>query len=213
MKKLIIIPILFICFFVTAQISPPIDSVHYAVPANVVSPHKADSLTALMVRLGSTYSNPSWITALAWSKITGAPSFGTGTVTSIVPGWGHVSSATITTTGSLPIDSSSTGVQTKAGINRIVPNVITKSANYSITSADFVVGHTTELIVWVDCTSGSVTLTLPSASTFAAYTIKIGKIDNTANVLTLSGLSADNKMQIQNSLKEIISANGNWTNN
>ncbi len=33
-----------------------------------------------------SYSNPSWITSLAWSKITGAPTIGSGTVTSFSAG-------------------------------------------------------------------------------------------------------------------------------
>lgn len=34
-------------------------------------------------QLSSTYANPSWITSLAWSKITGAPTITSGTVTSV----------------------------------------------------------------------------------------------------------------------------------
>lgn len=78
--------------------------------------------------LSGSYANPSWITSLAWSKITSTPTtlagYGitdaytktasdarfapiaiNGTVTSITPGYGFTSSTPITSSGTLTIDS------------------------------------------------------------------------------------------------------------
>lgn len=89
--------------------------------------------------------------------------------------------------------------------------VLSKSANYTILSADF--GLAKVLIVNVDCTSGSVTLTEPTASTVSGYRVYIRKTDATVNTITISGLSTDNIIGVQNSAKETLSNGSTWNNN
>lgn len=154
------------------------------------------------VSTGSTYANPAWITSLAWSKLTGVPSF-----------------ATVATTGAYSdLTGKPTNVSTftnDAGYLTAssVPNLLTKTANYTITGSDFASGKPAILHVWVDCTSSNVTLTLPSASTFAGYFVTVGKTDNTANTLTISGCSYDNIITVQNSVKELYSTSSTWKQN
>lgn len=69
----------------------------------------------LYVALAGAYSNPSWITSLAWSKITGAPSFllGTGT-TNYVTKWSGTSlvDSIIYENGGVGINTNSVNTQT-----------------------------------------------------------------------------------------------------
>jgi len=81
--------------------------------------------------------------------------------------------------------------------------VLPKSANYTVTTSDF--GSAKVLYVPVDCTSGAVTITAPTASTVGGYTIVLTKTDATANALTISGLGSDNVISVQTSAKQIIS--------
>lgn len=78
-----------------------------------------------------------------------------------------------------------------------------KTSNYTVTTSDF--GTAKVLYVPVDCTSGAVTITEPTASSITGYTIIIAKTDATSNMVTISGLATDNKMNIQNSSKETFS--------
>lgn len=183
MKKILIL-LLLLPLFCKSQQLVPIDTVDYAQKTRVVSKIQADSLAALMVRLGSTYSNPSWITAIAWSKISSAPT--------------NVSSFT-----------NDAGYLTASN----TPNSLSKSANYTIVSGDFVSGKPPVLHIWVDCTSGALTTTLPSASSFSGYIVVVGKTDSSGNLLTISGCSFDNKLSVQNSVKEFYSNGTTWLQN
>lgn len=58
------------------------------------------------------------------------------------------------------------------------PSILIKTSNYTLSNADDT--------VLFDVTSTGATLTLPSASANTAKVFKIGKIDETSNVLTIS---------------------------
>jgi len=162
MKKLLLV-LLLLPFLAEAQ-TPPIDLTRYASPA-------------------SSYSNPSWLTALAWSKLTSTPT--------TVSGYGITDGVAINT----------------------VCNFLTKTGNYTILSADFAASHLPILHLWADCTGGAVTVTLPSAASLSGYTIHVGKTDNSANLLTISGCSYDNLIGIQNTVKTFVSNGTNWQQN
>lgn len=182
MKKLILF-LLLIPIFAKAQQPVPIDSSHYAARGIIITKIQGDSLASLMVRFSGSYSNPSWLNSIAWSKITSVPtiySF-TGSSSQYTKGDG--------TYGTLPSIPAAT--------------VLTKSANYTITTGDF--GTAKVLYVPVSASGGNVTITMPTASSITGYIIIITKTDATANLVTISGLSADNSMSVQNSSKEIIS--------
>ena len=87
-----------------------------------------------------------------------------------------------------------TGVITGVGgtaLNNLAPrsqllnNTLNKSANYTVVLGDF--PNNNELILFVDTTSGNVTVTLPAFATFLNYTILIKKVDASANSITVSG--------------------------
>lgn len=183
MKKILIL-LLLLPLFCKSQQLVPIDTVDYAQKTRVVSKIQADSLAALMVRLGSTYSNPSWITAIAWSKISSAPT----NVSSFTNDAGYLT----TTSSQTPLS---------------------KSANYTIVSGDFLSGKLPILYISFDCTSGNVTATLPTASSFTGYAIYITKTDATANTLTISGLNQDNIIGTRYSVKTAVSNGSTWINN
>jgi hypothetical protein len=92
-------------------------------------------------------------------------------------------------------------------------NTLSKTANYTIASGDFGAGKAASLILSVDATSGNNTQTLPSAVTFAGYTIYVVKTDATANVVTLSGVSGNNTLGTQNQSRTLISTGTTWINN
>lgn len=206
MKKLLLI-LLFLPLFAKAQQPVPIDSSHYAARGIVITKFQGDSLASLMVRFSGSYSNPSWLNSIAWGKITGAPTVYNFTGSTAQYTRGDGTYATFPTNVSTFTNDS--GYQTATSIH----NALSKSANYSIVSTDFASGKPPILHLWVDCTSGSLTATLPSASTFAGYIVVIGKTDATANVLTISGCAYDNKMNIQNSVKEFYSNASTWLQN
>lgn len=89
--------------------------------------------------------------------------------------------------------------------------VLSKSANYTILSTDW--GNSKVLYVPVDCTSGSLTLTIPTASSFTGYVIFVTKTDATANTITISGLGSDNVIGTKLWTKQCISNGTNWINN
>lgn len=78
MKKILTILILFCALSVKAQQPVPQDTINYAIKWKTVSKSQGDSLAALMIRSASSYSNPSWITGLAWSKLTSTPTTASG---------------------------------------------------------------------------------------------------------------------------------------
>jgi hypothetical protein len=92
-------------------------------------------------------------------------------------------------------------------------NILSKSASYTIVSGDISPSKQPIIYLAVDCTSGSNTQTMPSATTYAGYTIKVTKTDATANTITISGVAADNIISVKGTVKEFISLSGNWVNN
>lgn len=183
MKKIFIL-LLLLPLFCKGQQLIPIDTVDYAQKAKVVSKVQADSLAGLMVRLGNSYTNPSWLVSIPWSKVSSAPT----NVSFFTNDAGYL-------TASNP------------------PNSLTKSSSYTIVSGDFASGKPPILHIWVDCTSGALTATLPTASSFSGYVVVVGKTDASGNLLTISGCSFDNKMSIQNSVKEFFSNGTTWLQN
>ncbi len=66
---------------------------------------------------------------------------------------------------------------------RTEPAVVSKTGNYTVTSQD-------EVVI-VDATSGAVTITLQSAATRGGNPLKVKKIDNTANAVTITRAGSD----------------------
>lgn len=62
-------------------------------------------------------------------------------------------------------------------------NVLNRTANHTISLADFV--NSSTLVIYCDATSGSFTLTLPSAATFVGYTVHVFLTTATSNTVTL----------------------------
>lgn len=94
-----------------------------------------------------------------------------------------------------------------------VPNILSKSTNFTVVDTCFATGKPPVLHIWFDCTSGNLTATLPSYSTFTGYTVVIGKSDATANTLTISGLTFDNVISVQNTCKTLIATPTGWFQN
>lgn len=86
-------------------------------------------------------------------------------------------------------------VQNALGV--FTDNILSKTANYTIVSGDFVAGKKTTLDLYVDATAGNVTITLPSASTFAGYTIYVTKTDLSVNIVTVNTVLGLNTLTTQ----------------
>lgn len=146
-----------------------------------------------------------------------------GTVTSITPGYGHVSLSTITTTGNTTIDTSSMGLQTvlnyfPKGDTRYLrstspANSLSKSSNYTVLSTDFAAVRQPVILLSVDASGGSNSQTLPTTGLSIGAVIKIIKTDATANAVTIVNLNYDNKIDRQYWLKELIWDGSNWRQN
>lgn len=91
-------------------------------------------------------------------------------------------------------------------------NTLSKTASYTIVSGDISLAKQSIIYLAVDCTSGSNTQTLPSATTYAGYKIIVTKTDATANTITISGVALDNIIGVKGTVKEFISLSGNWVN-
>lgn len=89
--------------------------------------------------------------------------------------------------------------------------ILPKTANYTVVSGDF--GSAKVLYVSADATAGNMTITLPTASGVSGYTVIVTKTDATGNSVTISGLSSDNVITIQNSSKEAIAGSASYTQN
>ena len=167
--------------------------------------------SAFYVSLSGSYANPSWLTSLAWSKITGAPTIYTFTGTSAQYTKGDG------TYGTLPSSYAFTGTSSQytkgdGTYGTLIPNTLQKAANYTVLSTDFT-PNTATLYITVDCTSGNNTITLPTATSYPGYQIVVAKSDATSNTLTISGLNQDNLISVQYSSKTALSQNGVWVNN
>jgi hypothetical protein len=85
--------------------------------------------------------------------------------------------------GSLIVDN--TGLPSVVPIaDRLTTNVITKTANYTVTLSD--VGANGEVLVRADATSGNITITLPVASTSTGLNFIVKKTDSSVNTVTVS---------------------------
>ena len=73
-------------------------------------------------------------------------------------------------------------------------NQLSKTANYTILSTDFVVGKAPVIDLEVDATSGNVTITMLSAASWQGKTIYITKIDASANTVTVNTVSGGNTL-------------------
>lgn len=91
-------------------------------------------------------------------------------------------------------------------------NVLSKTANYTIVGADFVSGKKTTLDLYVDAAAGNVTITMPSATTFAGYTIYVTKTDATANTVTINTVLGGNSITAQYQAKQFNSNSTAWYN-
>jgi len=67
---------------------------------------------------------------------------------------------------------------------------LSKTANYTVLTTDF--GQNGTVTLFVDATSGAVTVTLPSSSAMVGNTINVIKTDGTANTVTVKGDGSTN---------------------
>lgn len=96
----------------------------------------------------------------------------------------------------------------------LVDNQKTVSANYTIVSGDFASGKKTTLVVIVNATSGNVTITLPTYTSFLGYTIYVIKTDDSANTVTINTVAlGTNVLSTQGQSKQFKSLTSiGWAN-
>lgn len=109
-----------------------------------------------------------------------------------------------------PTTISGYGITDATSTSGLIYNILNKTANYTILSTDFNTAFLKQLFVFVDCTSGSVTITLPSA--LAGYLIAITKTDASANTVTVSGLLGNNTLTSQFQARTMCNNTTNWFN-
>lgn len=97
-------------------------------------------------------------------------------------------------------------------VNSLIDNILPKTADYTIVSGDFAAGKKTTLDLYVDATAGNVTITLPSASTFAGYTIYITKTDASVNTVTINTLLGGNTLITRYQSRQANSDTSSWYN-
>lgn len=92
----------------------------------------------------------------------------------------------------------STNLSTTAYSDRVkIDNQLSKSANYTVLTGDWVAGKNSSLDLEVDATSGNITITLPSAANIQGYTVYVTKIDASANTVTINTTSGGNTLTAQ----------------
>lgn len=94
----------------------------------------------------------------------------------------------------------------------LIDNILSKTADYTIVSGDFVAGKKATLDLYIDATAGNVTITLPSASTFAGYTIYVTKTDASVNIVTVNTVLGSNTLITQYQERQFNSNGTNWYN-
>lgn len=91
-----------------------------------------------------------------------------------------------------------------ASTGPLILGIATKTANYTLGA---------ESVIFGDCTSGSITFTLPLGAR-TGTTFQIKKIDITENVLLLSGTSIDGQSSLSivpsNTAVTVVSSGSNW---
>jgi hypothetical protein len=122
----------------------------------------------------------------------------------------YPSAQSVTATINWPTDKSGT-VALTSDISTL-DNVLSKTANYTIVSGDFVTGKNSTLDLYVDATNGNVTITMPSAVTFAGYTIYITKTDTSANTVTINTVLGGNTLLSQYQDRQYRSNSTSWYN-
>lgn len=92
-------------------------------------------------------------------------------------------------------------------------NVLSKSADYTIVSGDFVGGKKTTLDLYVDTSSGNVVITLPTYTSFIGYTIYVTKTDASANTVTINTVVGNNVLAAQYQTRQFNTAPSiGWVN-
>lgn len=94
----------------------------------------------------------------------------------------------------------------------LTDNILSKTANYTIVSGDFVAGKKKTLDLYVDATAGNVTITLPTASTVAGYTIYITKTDVSVNTVTINTVLGLNTLITQYQERQYNNDGTSWYN-
>lgn len=172
MKKYLII-LLFIPILAKAQQLVPQDTINYAIKYKTVSKAQGDSLAALMIRAASIYSNPSWITGLAWSKLSSTPT--------TVSGYGITNIYTKTQIDSLLL--------LKQGVVTRSYNLSSRSLNSAFqpsTTHDCIVIYYVQITSTLTLTTGqSGSVTLQTSPTNSVYTITGTQTNNTTGSLVV----------------------------
>lgn len=108
----------------------------------------------------------------------------------------------------------STKVETTAGtllnISAATVNTLSKTSNYTIVSGDFATGKSPILDLYVDATSGTVAITLPSAATFSGYIIYVTKTDASINAVTVSTVGSGGSLITQYNSGTYMSNGTSW---
>lgn len=108
-----------------------------------------------------------------------------------------------------------TKVATTAYVDLAFPidNILSKTADYTILAGDFAAGKKTTLDLYVDATAGNVTITLPSAVTFAGYTIYVTRTDAIiANTITINTVTGGNTLTAIDNSRQFNSNGTVWRN-
>lgn len=107
----------------------------------------------------------------------------------------------------------STQLSTTAYSDRVkIDNVLTKTANYTILSTDWVAGKTNILRIFVDATAGNVTITLPTAVSFIGYAVYVTKTDASVNTVTISPALTLSTLVAQGDSKNLSPSGTTWYN-
>lgn len=94
----------------------------------------------------------------------------------------------------------------------LIDNILSKTADYTIVAGDFVAGKKSTLDLYVDATAGNVTITLPSATTFAGYTIYVTKTDASVNTVTINTVLGLNTLITQYQERQFNNNGTSWFN-
>lgn len=111
------------------------------------------------------------------------------------------------------------GVKTFLGIdsaiyNNSVSNILSISANYTISMSNWGIGYNSTLVVFVNASAGAVSITVPVPPIGTGRTIYIKKIDATANAVTVvnGGIPDGATLTTQYQSRQLINSGDNWWN-
>lgn len=102
------------------------------------------------------------------------------------------------------------GITDGAATSGLVYNILSKTANYTILSTDFNTAFLKILDLYVDATSGNITITMPSV--ISGYMIYVTKTDASANTVTVSGATGNSTLTYQTQSRQYLNNLTSWYN-